>query len=75
MSKYTKQKTNSHNRVSQYTGVSWNTTTQKWKATITHKRVTYDCGYYSDDREAAKGRDRKIIALGLDKPLQILKPV
>jgi hypothetical protein len=63
----------SHNRVSRYNGVTWNKPAQKWHSQITVKGVRYDCGYYDDDREAAKARDRKIIALALNKPLQILK--
>jgi hypothetical protein len=62
-------------KVSQYTGVGWEKSTQMWKATVTHQRVTYECGRFDDDREAAKARDRKIIAIGLNKPLQILKRV
>lgn len=62
-------------KVSPYAGVGWNKSNQMWKATVTAKNITYDCGHFEDDREAAKARDRKIIALNLKKPLQILKPV
>jgi hypothetical protein len=62
-----------HKRVSKYTGVTWNIQAQKWVSSITVKGVRYECGFYDNDREAAKGRDRKIIALNLNKPLQILK--
>ena len=65
----------SHARVSNYKGVSWNRLHLKWESYVTEKRVRYDCGYYDSDREAAKGRDRKILALGLNKPLQVLKPI
>lgn len=70
---YTKQASGTHNRVSKYNGVTWNVQAQKWKSSVSHKSIKYECGYYDNDREAAKGRDRKIIALGLNKPLQILK--
>jgi hypothetical protein len=69
-----KQAQPSHSRVSKYIGVTWNREAQKWVAQITVKGTRYQCGYYDDDREAAKGRDRKIIALNLKKPLQVLKP-
>jgi hypothetical protein len=42
---------------------------------ITERGATYHCGFYDNDREAAKARNKKIIALGLKKPLQVLKPV
>lgn len=72
---YTKQATSTHNRVSKYKGVSWNKQAQMWKSSVSHKSIKYECGYYHDDREAAKARDKKIIALGLNKPLQVLKKV
>ena len=72
---YTKQATGTHNRVSNYAGVSWNRQAQMWKSSVSHKGIKYECGYYHDDREAAKARDRKIIALGFKKPLQVLKRV
>lgn len=62
-----------HSRASEYKGVSWHTNSQKWQSSITVKGVIYNCGYFDDDRAAAKARDRKIIAFNLNKPLQILK--
>jgi len=62
-------------KVSIYKGVGWNKTNQKWKATVTDKNVTYECGHFDDDRADAKARDLKIIALKLNKPLQILTPL
>lgn len=62
-------------KVSPYSGVGWNKSNQKWKATVTADNVTYECGHFDDDRAAAKARDMKIIALKLNKPLQILKPL
>ncbi|MFH6966467.1 hypothetical protein [Flavobacterium sp. FlaQc-28] len=65
----------SNQRVSTYTGVGWNRETQSWRSSVSEKGIKYDCGYYSNERDAVKARDRKILALGLNKPLQILKPV
>ncbi|MHC0441596.1 hypothetical protein [Flavobacterium sp. 3-210] len=65
---------NTHNKVSPYTGVGWHKETQKWRSSVTEKNIRYECGYHDTDREAAKARDLKILALGLKKPLQILKP-
>jgi len=62
-------------RTSKYTGVTWVRNLQKWSSSVTSKSVRYDCGYHDDERAAAKARDRKIIALNLKKPLQILKKV
>jgi len=62
-------------RTSKYTGVTWVRNLQKWSSSVTSKSVRYDCGYHDDERSAAKARDRKIIALNLKKPLQILKKV
>jgi hypothetical protein len=62
-------------KVSPYAGVGWNKSNQKWKATVTAGNVTYECGHFDNDRTAAKARYLKIIALKLNKPLQILKPV
>lgn len=60
---------------SNYIGVLWDKRARKWKATVTHNKIRYECGYHEDDREAAKLRDMKILNLGLDKSkLQILKP-
>lgn len=69
------QKSDSNGRVSQYAGVGWHKESQKWRASVTANGERYECGYHDTDREAAKARDRKILALGLNKPLQILKPV
>lgn len=63
-----------NSRVSKYIGVGWNRELQKWRSSVSGKGVKYDCGYHESEREAAKARDRKILALGLNKPLQILKP-
>jgi hypothetical protein len=57
-----------------YKGVGWNRKMQKWRSSVSEKGIKYDCGYFDNERDAAKSRDRKILALGLNKPLQILKP-
>jgi hypothetical protein len=62
-------------KVSPYDGVIWDKVLLKWKVTVRSKGILYQCGYFDNDRDAAKARDRKILALRLDKPLQILKPV
>lgn len=72
MAKFVKSVSNTHKRHSDYDGVSWHTQSQKWKSSVSHNSVKYECGYF-DNRDAAKARDRKIIALNINKPLQILK--
>lgn len=56
-----------------YVGISWNVSTQKWKATISLDNKTIFCGNFKNDREGAVARDKKIIALKLKKELQIFK--
>lgn len=57
----------------EFVGVRWVSQNQKWKSYVTKNGVDYACGYFKDQRAAVKARDRKIIALGLDVKLQILK--
>ena len=71
--KFIKDSRTSNHRVSNYTGVRWHREANKWISTVLDKGITYLCGCFDDDREAAKSRDMKIISLGLKKPLQILK--
>jgi hypothetical protein len=71
--KFIKDNSISNNRVSKYIGVRWHRESSKWVSTVLSNKVTYLCGCFNDDREAAKARDMKIISLGLNKPLQILK--
>lgn len=73
MAKFVKSVSNTHKRHSDYDGVSWNTQSQQWKSSVSYKGIKYECGYYDNERDAAKARDRKIIALNINKPLQILK--
>lgn len=57
-----------------YKGVTFHRQSQKWRASISKNGNRYDCGnYHNTEREAVVARDRKIIALNLDVPLQILK--
>jgi hypothetical protein len=71
--KFIKESKQSNHRVSQYTGVRWDREHSKWVATVLSNKITYLCGMFDNDREAAKSRDKKIISLNLNKPLQILK--
>ena len=68
-----RESTTSHNRVSKYKGVTWNKSTSNWTAKLTHKGITYICGINTNDRNAAKMRDLKILSLVLNKPLAVLK--
>lgn len=74
-SRTVKTVTGSHNRTSNYIGVNWKTSCQKWLSSVTDKGTKYECGYHDSERDAAKARDRKILALNIKKPLQVLKPV
>lgn len=71
--KFIKDSRIANHRVSKYTGVRWDREHSKWVSTVLSNKVKYLCGCFDDDREAAKARDMKIISLGLNKPLQILK--
>jgi len=72
--KQLKDTTSTHGRMSDYKGVRWNKNCSMWHSSFTHKGITYDCGFFANDKDAAKSRDIKIISLGLKLPLQILKP-
>jgi hypothetical protein len=63
-----------HNKTD-YQGVNFSKRNKKFKATVTYKGVTHECGSSDDPREAARLRDITIIRLGapLNK-LQVLKP-
>jgi hypothetical protein len=59
----------------EYEGVSYDKRSEKFRATLTHKGVTYECGLSSIPREAARLRDLTIIRVGAPiGKLQILKP-
>ena len=45
-----------------------------WRATLMHNRATWLSPYFATEREAAIAYDRRVLELGLDKPLNILKP-
>jgi hypothetical protein len=54
-----------------YKGVTYKTKYRKWHAKV----GSIECGYADTDREAAKLRDKKIIALNLNVPLQVYTKV
>lgn len=72
MAKYIKETTSTHKKQSDYIGVTWNTQNQKWTSCVNENGIRYECGYYDNERDAAKGRDMKILRLGLKAKLQIL---
>ncbi|UYW01786.1 hypothetical protein K5I29_02350 [Flavobacterium agricola] len=71
--KFIRSSTGTHLKDSDYKGVKWDPNSLQWSATLKHKGIVYNCGYFSNERDAAKARDIKIIAIGATKPLQILK--
>lgn len=75
VTKFIKEPTTTHRRVSKYTGVRQVKGDHMWESYLTHNKITYICGIFSCDKAAAKARDIKIVSLGLNKPLQILKRV
>ena len=52
-----------HKGVSSHKGVTWDPSCLKWHASITHRRELYDLGMFSDEHEAARTYDRKILKL------------
>lgn len=73
MTKYIKSSTGTHKRYSVYNGVKWDNVTQQWNANFSYKGIKYNCGYFNNERDAAKARDKKIIETGAKAKLQILK--
>ena len=72
--KFIKESKSSSRRVSKFTGVKQVPGEDYlWESYLTHKGIRYICGIFACDKAAAKARDIKIISLGLNKPLQILK--
>ena len=45
----------------------------KWRALLFVDGVNKPVGFFADDREAAKERDKMILKLGLKNTLQVLK--
>ena len=45
-----------------------------WRATLRHNGEKWGSQYFATEREAAIAYDTKVLELGLDKPLNILKP-
>lgn len=72
-------RSNSIEKQSRYYGVTWSKRDRKWYAGIhtgslykkTSKR--HYCGVFNDEEEAALAVNRKIIELGLDKPLNVIE--
>ena len=60
---------------SKYKGVTYCKKNKNWRSTLYYKNIQYECGRHATERDAAKARDMKIINLGINKPLQILKRV
>lgn len=59
-----------------YTGVRWVVSLQKWKATLRFEGEDIICGFADNDTAAARLRDLRIIALNMPaSKLQVLKPV
>jgi hypothetical protein len=71
--KFIKEPISSHRRVSKYTGVRQVKGEHNWESYFTFNGVKYICGIFSCDKAAAKARDEKILNVGANKPLQILK--
>lgn len=71
--KFIKEPASSNRRVSKYTGVRQVKGEHNWESYFTHKGVRYVCGIFSCDKAAAKARDIKILNVGANKPLQIIK--
>lgn len=66
---------NSHNKSSNYEGISWSKPNQKWKSNLSYKGIRYELGYHSTEVEAVKARDRKVMSLGMPtSKLQYYKP-
>eukprot|EP00884_Botryococcus_braunii_P001467 jgi/Botrbrau1/11320/Bobra.0038s0080.1 len=59
----------SSEKTSEYRGVSFYRSTNKWRAQIRSDRVSYCLGYFKTEEQAAKAYDKKLIELGgsLDK--------
>lgn len=55
------------NSSSKFYGVSWSKARKKWAVGFNYKGKRYACGRYSDEIDAAKAYDEKIIELGLEK--------
>ena len=45
-----------------------------WMATLWHNGAAWNSSRFATEREAAIAYDTKVLELGLDKPLNILKP-
>ena len=59
--------TNRHNSskdksggTSKYIGVSWHKSSKKWRASLSHKSIKYDLGYFKNEIEAHKAYQAKL---------------
>jgi len=63
-------------KTSNYKGVHWDKSCNKFRAVFYHKRVMYNAGFADTELEAVKLRDLLIIRKGFDQSkLQIIKPI
>lgn len=60
---------------SEYKGISWVLRDKKWRSTVCYQGITHQCGFYDNELDAVKARDRVIMKLGLEVKLQIFKPI
>ncbi|UYW02103.1 hypothetical protein K5I29_04165 [Flavobacterium agricola] len=74
INKQIKSSSGTHLRDSEYKGVKWDSHNNQWNAILKHKGIIYNCGYFDNSRDAAKARDKKIIEVGANTQLQVLKP-
>lgn len=58
-----------------FTGVVYKRGICLYESKVSHMGVTYYCGWFETETEAAKARDLCILRNGLKVKLQILKPI
>jgi hypothetical protein len=58
MYKKTAPKSPANGMTSKYRGVSWNTRSSKWRASIRHTGKSHHLGYFDNEEEAAEAYDR-----------------
>ena len=59
----------------EYIGITWDRSLQKWRSSVSKDGIKYECGYHVEQRDAVLARDKKIVKMGLNVKLQILKKV
>ena len=50
---------------SDYYGISWHSTREKWQAAFKHEGLSRWCGYYEDELDAAMAINKKCDELGI----------